>query len=94
MISSLVNGLLLPLVTGIRGFAEMATDPCNGPHDCPTTFAQLHFADYTLRAVVVLIVLQWPAAYLLPKARVVISLVPAAATAAVLLTILSLKPGA
>ncbi|MEU8927740.1 hypothetical protein AB0D10_43710 [Kitasatospora sp. NPDC048545] len=94
MISSLVSGALLPLVRGLRGFAEMATDPCNGPRDCPATYAHLHFADYSLVAVVVLIVLQWPAAYLLPKARVAISLAPAAALAVVLLTILSIKPGA
>ncbi|MFJ3791415.1 hypothetical protein [Kitasatospora sp. NPDC090091] len=94
MISSLVNGALLLPVTGLRGLAEMATDPCNGPHSCPATYAQLDFADYSLITVVVLLVLQWPAAYLMPKARVAISFAPTAALAVVLLTIFSIKPGA
>ncbi|MFI9366496.1 hypothetical protein ACIG5E_36405 [Kitasatospora sp. NPDC053057] len=94
LISSLAGGALLLPVTGLRGFAEMATDPCSGPDSCPATYAQLHFADYSLLAVVVLIVLQWPAAYLLPRARVAISFAPAAALAVVLLTVPSIKPGA
>ncbi|MEU8513900.1 hypothetical protein AB0C76_20265 [Kitasatospora sp. NPDC048722] len=94
LISTLVNGALLLPATFFRGLAEMATDPCNGPHDCRTTYAQLHFATYSLFAALVLLALQWAAAYLLPKARVAIALAPSAALLVFLLAVLSLNPGA
>ncbi|MQS10850.1 hypothetical protein F7Q99_00785 [Streptomyces kaniharaensis] len=94
LISSLVCMALLPLAMVLRGFAEMATDPCNGAGSCPATYAQLHFADGALLAVKVLLALQWPAAYLLPKARVAISLAPAAALVVAVFSMLTLRPGA
>ncbi|MFB7668590.1 hypothetical protein ACFC1R_32500 [Kitasatospora sp. NPDC056138] len=93
MISSLVTGLCLPPAMFLRGIAEMATDPCSGPGSCPSTLSGLALADHLLAAAPVLLVLQWPAAYLLPKARVPIALAPAMALLVMVLVVLGIKPG-
>ncbi|MEU6237678.1 hypothetical protein [Kitasatospora sp. NPDC047058] len=93
MISTLVTGLCLPLVSGLRGFAEMATDSCNGRSSCPATYNQLAFADHLLTAALVLLVAQWPVAYLVRPARVWAALAPGAALALAVFTLFSLHPG-
>ncbi|MFJ5118251.1 hypothetical protein [Kitasatospora sp. NPDC088548] len=94
LISTLATGLCLPLVTALRGLAEMSTDPCYGPGACPSTMTHLAVADYALLAAPVLILLQWPASYLLRQGRALVSLAPAAALLVVLGAVFSINPGA
>ncbi|MFI6848251.1 hypothetical protein OG535_03330 [Kitasatospora sp. NBC_00085] len=94
MISTLVTGLCLPIARGLRGLAEMATDPCDGPGSCPTTYAQLAFAEHLLQAVLVLVVVQWPVAYFASPARVWAALTPGATLGLAVLTMVGTHPGA
>ncbi|MFF3597801.1 hypothetical protein [Kitasatospora indigofera] len=93
LVSTLVSVLLLPVMRALRGFAEMATDPCYEPGSCPSTFAHLQVADVALVVAQVLILLQWPAAYLLRPARVLVSLAPAAAYLVVVGVVFSIPAG-
>ncbi|MFH9352923.1 hypothetical protein [Kitasatospora sp. NPDC017646] len=86
--------LVLLLPTGwLRGLAVMATDPCYGPGACPATHAHLALADHALLATVCLAALQWPAAYLLPRARVLSALAPAVALVVAVHAILTIEAG-
>ncbi|MFE2723074.1 hypothetical protein [Kitasatospora sp. NPDC059327] len=91
--STLVTGFCLLFVLPLRGLAEMATDPCAGPGSCPATRAQLVLSDHLLLATVVLIVVQWPVAYLIRPARVWAALAPMAALLSVVAAIFSINPG-
>ncbi|MGW4898173.1 hypothetical protein ACWEQL_38915 [Kitasatospora sp. NPDC004240] len=91
--STIVYIVLLMVLLPLRGFAEMATDPCSYGTDCPSTFAHLAVADRALLSAVALIVLQWPVAYLLPRGRLALSLAPGAAMLTMLIAVLTIEAG-
>ncbi|MFF8774403.1 hypothetical protein [Kitasatospora sp. NPDC015120] len=91
--STLITTACLPFVLPLRGFAEMATDPCYGPGSCPRTHAGLALSDRLLLATVVLTLLQWPVAYLSRRARVPAGLAPGLTLLAVVVVLFTLQPG-
>lgn len=93
MISTLLTLLCLPLFRALRGLAEMGLDPCYRPGDCTSTYAHLALADHALAAVPFLIVLQWPAAYLLRPQRRLIALLPAAGLLVMVAAVMTIDPG-
>ncbi|MET8624335.1 hypothetical protein ABZW30_11360 [Kitasatospora sp. NPDC004669] len=69
--------LVLLLPAGVlRGLPEMMTDSCYGPGPCPATHARPALADHSLLALACLTALQWPVAYLLPRARPAAAMLP------------------
>ncbi|WP_327673506.1 hypothetical protein [Kitasatospora sp. NBC_00458] len=94
MVSTLVTGLCLPILLFLRGLAEMALDPCpSEPGSCPATRHGLAFADGCLTATLVLLVVQWPVAFLLRPARVWAALAPGTALFLGVVTVFGVQPG-
>ncbi|MFF7453226.1 hypothetical protein [Kitasatospora sp. NPDC008115] len=93
-LSTLVTTACLMFVLPLRGFAEMATDPCYEPGSCPRTHAALALADRLLLAAVLLTALQWPLAYLSRRARLPAGLAPGLTLLAVVVVLFTLEPGA
>lgn len=90
-ISTAVYLMLLPPAGALRGLAEMMTDPCDGPASCPSTRAHLAVADYGLFTLLALIVLQWPVVYLIPRGRVLVTLLPGVALAVAVVAMFTIE---
>ncbi|MEV6978853.1 hypothetical protein [Kitasatospora sp. NPDC093806] len=94
LVSTTVIVLCLPVLMFLRGMAEMGLDPCSSePGSCPLTHGALAFADGCLWALPVLLVVQWPVAYLARPARVPAALLPGVAALLEVMTVFGIQPG-
>ncbi|MFI9365797.1 hypothetical protein ACIG5E_32810 [Kitasatospora sp. NPDC053057] len=86
LISTAVTLMLMAPAFLLLGLGAMATDPCTSNASCPAE-PYLKAAALALKAAQIAVLLQWPAAWLFRRARVVISLAPVAALAVELVAV-------